>query len=98
MRFATVTLLVAAEHVQAWRGEKEMPDVQEAEIQADEEATKERNRSADIMKESRRTRKREASRSSLVKMSLGLISPGMCRRSISREMMLSRTAQSRRLM
>ena len=75
-----------------------MPDTQEADIHAVEDAMKEQNFSADIMKESRRVRKQLASRSSLAKMSLGLISPGMWRRSTSLEMMLSRTAQSQRLM
>ena len=54
-----------------------MPDTQEADIQTEEDTMKVRNFSADIMKESRRVRKREASCISLVKMSLGLMSPGM---------------------
>ena len=77
VRFATTASKDTDPCAHVWGGDKETPDVQDAEIQADEEATKERNLSADIMKESRRVRKRDASRSSLVKMSLGLISPGM---------------------
>ena len=69
-----------------------MPDVQEAEIQAKEEAVKTRNFSTDIMKESRRSRKQDASRNSFVKMSLGLTSPGMWHRSTSLAWMLLRTA------
>ena len=62
---------------QAAGGVRQMPDTQEADIHTEEDTIKVRNFSADIMKESRRLRKREASRNSLVKMSLGLISPGM---------------------
>ena len=65
------------------------PNSQEADIQTKEDATKARNFSADIMKESRRVRKQEASRNSLVKMSLGLMSPGMWQRSTSFAWMLS---------
>ena len=61
----------------------EIPFVQDAEIQADDEDTNVRNLAADIMKESRSSLKRVASRSSFVKMSLGLMSPGMCRMSTS---------------
>ena len=75
-----------------------MPETQEADIHCDEDVANVRNLSADIMNELRRVRKWVPSRISLVKMSLGLMSPGMWRRSISLSWMLSRTAQSRRLM
>ena len=47
---------------QAAGGVKEMPDTQEADIHTEEDVTKVRNFSADIMKESLRVRKREALR------------------------------------
>ena len=75
--------------VQVVVGVRQIPDTQEADAQTEEDATKVRNFSADIMKESRRIWKREASRNSLVKMSLGLMSPGMWQRSISLAWMLS---------
>ena len=58
VRFATTASIVTDQRAQVCGGERETPDVQDADIQADEEATKERNCSADIMKESRRVRKR----------------------------------------
>ena len=54
-----------------------MPETQDAEIQAEEDVTKVRKDSADIMKESRSIQKWAPSRIFLVKMSLGLTAPGM---------------------
>ena len=54
-----------------------MPETHEAEIQAEDDVTKVRKDSADIMNESRSIRKWAPSRISLVKMSLGLTAPGM---------------------
>ena len=60
-----------------------MPETQEADIHCDEDVVNVRNLSADIMNEPRRVRKWVPSRISLVKMSLGLMSPGMWQMSTS---------------
>ena len=75
-----------------------MPETHEAEIQAEDDVTKVRKDSADIMNESRSIRKWAPSRISLVKISLGLTAPGTWYKSTSLAWMLSRTAQSLRQM
>ena len=57
-----------------WEG---TPETQDANIHTDEDVVYERKDSADIMKESRSMMKWGLSRISLVKMSLGLMTPGM---------------------
>jgi hypothetical protein len=63
--------------IQAAGAAKLVPATQEVEIHAEDDVTKVQKDSADIMKESRSVRKCDASRISLVKMSLGLMAPGM---------------------
>ena len=58
-------------------GERLIPKTHEAEIQAEDDVTKVRKHSADIMNESRSIRKWAPSRISLVKMSLGLTAPSV---------------------
>ena len=58
-------------------GVRSKPETHEAEIQAEDDVTKVRKDSADIMKESRSIRNWAPSRIFLVKMSLGLTAPGM---------------------
>ena len=58
-------------------GDRLMPEIEDAEIHAEEDVTKARKDSADTMKESRSMWKWVLSRISLVKMSLRLTAPGM---------------------
>ena len=62
---------------QAGDAVKLTPDTQDDEIHAEDEVRKVRKDSTDIMKDSRSSRKCDPSRISLVKMSLGLMFPGM---------------------